>query len=234
MKKSFSGQIRNLQSVGFNFLSMKRVKRVLYILSGTFFFFFIGSNIWVVKSTEARVLYDADQLSDHRVALVLGTSHKLVGGDSNPFFEHRMDRAAELYQLGKIDHFILSGDNRTRYYNEPLEMQKALTARGVPTSSITLDYAGLRTLDSVVRSKEIFGQDKIMIITQTFHSYRALFISDYYGIDAVAMVATEPEFESSLKVRVREYFARGKAVLDLYVFKTNPQFLGEKEEIIIS
>jgi SanA protein len=145
-----------------------------------------------------------------------------------------MDRASELYQLGKIDHFIVSGDNRTRYYNEPLEMQKALVARGVPTRAITLDYAGLRTLDSVVRSKEIFGQDRIMIITQTFHSYRALFISNYYGIDAVAMVAAEPEFESSLKVRVREYFARSKAVLDLYVFKTNPQFLGEKEEIIIS
>lgn len=220
--------------VGFNFLSMKRAKRVVYILASTIFLFFIGSNIWVVKSTEDRVFYDAEQLGDYRVALVLGTSHKLVGGASNPFFEHRMDRASELYQLGKIDHFIVSGDNRTRYYNEPLEMQKALVARGVPTRAITLDYAGLRTLDSVVRSKEIFGQDRIMIITQTFHSYRALFISNYYGIDAVAMVAAEPEFESSLKVRVREYFARSKAVLDLYVFKTNPQFLGEKEEIIIS
>ncbi|MBX2966460.1 MAG: YdcF family protein [Cyclobacteriaceae bacterium] len=213
---------------------MKRVKRVLYILSGTVILFFISSNIWVVTSTENRVLYDAGQLEDHRVALVLGTSHKLVGGESNPFFEHRMDRAAELYRLGKIDHFILSGDNRTRYYNEPSEMRKALLTRGVKADAITLDYAGLRTLDSVVRSKEIFGQDKIIIITQTFHSYRAVFISNYYGIDAVAMVAEEPEFESSLKVRVREYFARSKAVLDLYVFKTTPRFLGEKEEIIIS
>ena len=222
MKRSFSVQILNLPPVGFNFLSMKRAKRVVYILVSSFLFFFIGSNIWVVKSTADRVFFDAEQLGNHRVALVLGTSYKLVGGASNPFFEHRMDRASELYQLGKIDH-----------YNEPLEMQKALVARGVPTRAITLDYAGLRTLDSVVRSKEIFGQDKIMIITQTFHSYRALFISNYYGIDAVAMVADEPQFESSLKVRVREYFARTKAVLDLYVFKTNPQFLGEKEEIIV-
>src|SRR5690606_36343018 len=101
------GQILNLLPVGFNFLSMKRAKRVVYILVSTIFFFFIGSNIWVVKSTEDRVFYDAEQLGDHRVALVLGTSHKLVGGASNPFFEHRMDRASELYQLGKIDHFIV-------------------------------------------------------------------------------------------------------------------------------
>jgi SanA protein len=136
-----------------------------------------------------------------------------------------------LYNEGKIDQFLLSGDNRTRYYNEPLEMRKALIARGVPPSAITLDYAGLRTLDSVVRSKEIFGQHQLTIITQPFHSYRALFIGDYYGIEAVAMVADEPDPESTTGVRIREYFARVKAVLDLYVFKTRPRFLGEKESM---
>ena len=142
--------------------------------------------------------------------------------------------AATLYSMGKIDHFILSGDNSTKYYNEPLEMQKALVKKGVPESAITLDYAGLRTLDSVVRSKKIFGQDKITIITQPFHSYRALFISRYYNMDAVAMVADEPSLDGTFKVRLREYLARTKAVLDLYVFKTDPRFLGEKEEIIIT
>gem|GEM_PF-4345032 len=100
-----------------------------------------------------------------------------------------MQTAAELYKQGKIVHFIVSGDNRTRYYNEPLEMQKALVKLGVPIAAITLDYAGLRTLDSIVRCKEIFGQDNITIITQPFHSYRALFISDYYDVNAVALVA---------------------------------------------
>src|SRR5204862_2438607 len=149
---------------------------------------------------------------DHRVALVLGTSHRSVGGGPNPFFQHRIETAAELYQLGKIDHFILSGDNSTKFYNEPLEMRRALIKKGVPDSAITLDYAGLRTLDSVVRCKMIFGQHKITIITQLFHTYRALFISDYYGIDAVVLVADEPELERTFKVRIREYFARTKAV----------------------
>lgn len=196
--------------------------------------FLICCNLWVVISTSEDVYSDEKSLPDHRIALVLGTSHRASGGGPNPYFEKRMETAAELFQRGKIDHFILSGDNRSRYYNEPIEMRKALVKKGVPVNAITLDYAGLRTLDSVIRCKYIFGQNKITIITQPFHSYRALFISDYYDIDAVAMVAEEPDFESSVKVRIREYLARPKAVLDLYVFKTSPRFLGEKEEVNVS
>ncbi len=191
-------------------------------------------NIWIVKSTENKVYSDLKLLPNHRIGLVLGTSYRSVGGGPNPFFQNRIETAATLYSMGKIDHFILSGDNSTMYYNEPLEMQKALIKKGVPSSAITLDYAGLRTLDSVVRSKKIFGQNKITIITQPFHSYRALFISQYYDIDAVAMVAEEPELDQTFKVRLREYLARTKAVLDLYIFKTDPRFLGEKEEINIT
>lgn len=188
------------------------------------------ANIWVIKSTEANVYSDHRLLPDNKIALVLGTSQKLVNGLPNPFFDNRILTAAALYHEGKVDHFILSGDNRTRYYNEPLAMKKALMKEGVPDSAITLDYAGLRTLDSVVRSKEIFGQNKIIIITQPFHSYRALFISRYYNIDAVALVAKDPGQESS-KVYFREYFARAKAVLDLYILKTTPRHLGEKEPL---
>jgi len=212
---------------------MKWLKRVVVYSLILGILFFAISNIWVVRSTRDNVLSAYDKLPDHRVALVLGTSHKTTAGLPNQFFEKRMDTAAELYKIGKIDHFILSGDNRSKFYNEPVEMRKALMSRGVPSSAITLDFAGLRTLDSVVRSKEIFGQDKIIIITQPFHSYRALFISQYYDMDAVAVVASEPELEISFKVRIREYFARTMAVLDLYVFKTAPRFLGKKEDIII-
>lgn len=191
------------------------------------------SNLWVVISTQNRVLSDYRHLPDSGVALVLGTSHKLISGQPNPFFQNRINTAAELYKQGKIVHFILSGDNRTRYYNEPLEMRKALIKQGVPLSAITLDYAGLRTLDSIVRCKEIFGQTNITIITQPFHSYRALFISDYYKVSAVALVASEPDAETATRVYVREYLARAKAVLDLYLLGTTPRHLGEKEPIHI-
>jgi SanA protein len=210
---------------------MRRLKRFILIFVLIFFLFILGCNVWVVRSTSSQVYDDINKLPDHRMALVLGTSHRLVGGGSNPFFEQRMETAATLYKLGKVDHFILSGDNSTQYYNEPLAMQKALMAKGVPSDAITLDYAGLRTLDSVVRSKKIFGQDKITIITQPFHSYRAIFISNYYQMDAVAMVSEEPDINVSFKVLVREYLARPKAVLDLYILKTDPQFLGDQEKL---
>lgn len=191
------------------------------------------TNLWVVKSTQAEVLTDFELLPDSGVALVLGTSHRLVDGTPNPFFHNRMATAAQLYKEGKIVHFIVSGDNRTKYYNEPMEMQKALIKLGVPSESITLDYAGLRTLDSIVRCKEIFGQSKITIITQPFHSYRALFISKYYEMQAVALVAEEPNMERALPVYVREYLARTKAILDLYVLGTTPRHLGNKEPIAV-
>jgi SanA protein len=213
---------------------MRWIKRSIFFLLVLFFLFLILGNIWVVKSTENEVYADLTELPNHRVALVLGTSQRTSSGSSNQFFENRIETAAKLYKMGKIDHFILSGDNRTIFYNEPLAMQKALIKLGVPATAITLDYAGLRTLDSVVRAKEIFGQTKIIIITQPFHSYRALFISHFYNIDAVAMVAGEPDYDYAIKVRVREYFARPKAILDLYVFKTEPRFLGEKEGLKIT
>ena len=191
------------------------------------------ANWWVIHSTEKNIFYDYDKLPVNPVGLVLGTSSRLSNGLPNPFFDSRMKTAADLYRLGKIEHIIVSGDNRTKFYNEPLEMKKALVKLGVPDSIITLDYAGLRTLDSVVRSKEIFGQDHITIITQPFHSYRALFISQYFGIMAVALVVEESQQEPSVKVYVREYFARAKAILDLYILKTAPRHLGEKEPIAI-
>ncbi len=210
---------------------MRWLKRIVLTIAILFGSLFIISNLWIVRSTRDRVFFDLNKVPHHRIALVLGTSHRTSKGDPNPFFEKRIETAAALYNKGKIDHLILSGDNRSIYYNEPMAMLKALLKKGVPASAITLDYAGLRTLDSIVRCKKIFGQNKFIIITQPFHSYRALFISRYHDINAIAMVAEEPDFEYSVKVRVREYAARTKAVLDLYVLKTPPRFLGRKEQI---
>jgi SanA protein len=194
-------------------------------------FIVIITNVWVVRSTASSVFDSIEDIPEGRVGLVLGTSHKLMDGTPNPFFEQRIAAAAKLYEQNKIRHIIVSGDNRTKYYNEPHEMQKALIRKGVPSKSITLDYAGLRTLDSVVRSKKIFDQEQLIIITQPFHVYRAIFISNYYGIDALALLIEEPNISFSLRVRVREYIARTLAVFDLYLFKTAPRHLGDKEII---
>jgi len=210
-------------------MAWRRIGRVGVWTAAILIVLLLASNLWVVWSTRDKVFSDLESLPPNDVAVVLGTSNKLTNGSPNPFFEYRIKTAAALYAIGKIRHLIVSGDNRTKYYNEPLEMKRALVRAGVPDSVITLDYAGLRTLDTIVRCKEVFGQDNVTIVTQPFHCYRALFISNYYGMNAVAVMAQEPMLESN--VYFREYFARAKAVLDLYILKTEPKHLGEKESL---
>ena len=214
-------------------MTFRRVLKGLVIIFFLVVTFVVISNIWIIQSTESNIFTDINQVPYNEVALVLGTSNKLTDGSPNPFFENRIRTAALLYRQKKVSHFILSGDNRTQYYNEPFAMKRALMKLGVPDSVITLDYAGLRTLDSVVRSKEIFGQDKLTIITQSFHCYRALFISRYYDINAIAIVTNEQPGDEVPFIYLREYLARTKAVLDLYILKTAPRHLGDKEHLDI-
>ena len=161
------------------------------------------------------------------MALILGTS-KFSGPQraANPHFDHRVAAAAELYRAGKVKALLLSGDNGTRGYDEPADMRAALLALGVPAAAMTLDDAGFRTLDSVVRARQVFGQRSLTIVTDRFHSYRAIFLARHQGVDAVAFPSQEVDLRWSLKSRVREYLADVRACLDLYVLRTRPRFLG--------
>ncbi|MCH2082500.1 MAG: YdcF family protein [Saprospiraceae bacterium] len=190
-------------------------------------------NWWVVASTRSQI-YTIDEVPVQKVVLVLGTSKLIRGKYQNPYFNSRIETAAALYKKGKVKHFILSGDNGRKSYNEPEDMQNALLKAGIPESAITLDYAGFRTLDSVVRCSKIFGQDQFVIISQSFHTPRALFIANAYGLDATA-VNTEEIWPGLLtKTDIREYLSRCKAVLDLYILRKQPKFLGKKEKVVIS
>lgn len=190
----------------------------------------LGLNFWIVSSTESSIYYSLEYVPSGNVALLLGTSKRTVGGGTNKYWSERIAAASELYRKGIVKHIIVSGDNNTVYYNEPRDMSNALIEQGVPLKDITLDYAGFRTLDSVVRAKEIFGQDNLVIISQDFHCYRALFIARYYNINAVAYSADFKD-ELPMSLAVREILARVKTILDLYVFNTGPKFLGQEEAI---
>lgn len=190
----------------------------------------LGLNFWIVSATSDQIYYRVDQIPPRRIALLLGTSKHVVGGGSNKYFEERIQAAVDLYRRGTIKHIIVSGDNETIYYNEPKDMYKALVAQGVDRADITLDFAGFRTLDSVVRAKMVFGQDELVIITQDFHCYRALFIAQFYAINAVAFSADNKD-ELPFELALREVLARANTILDLYVFQTGPKFLGEKENV---
>jgi SanA protein len=110
-------------------------------------------------------------------------------------------------------------------------MAAGLKERGVPTEKIFLDYAGFRTLDSIVRGREIFGQNSITVISQRFHNERAVYIGRTYGISVIGFNAVDTKYTSNQLVRLREVFARIKAFIDVKIIKGQPKFLGE--EIII-
>jgi len=185
-------------------------------------------NFWVEQSTRKQVYSDAAIIPANQVGLVLGTSKYTVRGFENPYFSHRIQAAVVLYKQGKIKHILVSGDNRLKEYNEPRYMLKALVEQGIPEKDITMDFAGFRTLDSVVRSKEVFGQTSITIISQKFHNQRALFLANHRDVKAIGFNAKDVPLSFSLKVRVREALARCKAVLDIVILNKQPKFLGEK------
>jgi SanA protein len=187
-------------------------------------------NFWVVSSTKGQVYNSIGDIPFRKVGIVLGTN-KVWRGEENPYFKYRIEAAVALFKARKIRHIIVSGDNHLSYYDEPKDMKKELVKEGIPDSCITLDYAGFRTFDSVIRCKEVFGQDSITIISQEFHNERALFIANYYKMSAIAFNAEKVSGLFSVETAVREYFAKCKAVLDLYVFHSTPHFLGNKEKI---
>lgn len=188
----------------------------------------VAANLIVERSAEGKVFSDIKSVPHRKVALLLGTSPLNRLGRPNTYFTNRILTAAELYRSGKIDYIIASGDNHTRKYDETTAMRDSLIARGVPSDRIITDFAGFRTLDSVIRAKEVFGCDSLTIISQADHDARALYIAKANGIDAVAVEA--PILAGRLvriRLAIREWLARDKMMLDL-LFGRKPHFLGEK------
>ena len=185
---------------------------------------------YVVRWSAAGSVYDnEDDVPYNDVALLLGTAPVTPYGMHNYYFDYRIEAAVKLYNAGKVSHFIVSGDNSRKGYDEPQWMRDSLVAHGVPAEIIHYDYARFRTLDSVVRAKEVFGQNSITIVSQKFHNERAVCLAEYYGINAVGYNAQDVEWwPKKLEIAiVRESLARVKMYLDLLLGK-RPKFLGEK------
>lgn len=184
-------------------------------------------NLWVVNNTEVYLYSNFAALPENEVGLVLGTSPYTGDGEPNPHFTGRVAAAVELYQLGRVKHLIVSGANPDASYNEPRRMWQALTSAGVPSQAITMDFAGFRTFDSMARAKLVFGLDRLTVITQDYHAYRALFIGKKLGMHPVAYSPAGESSGPAFKPYLREIAARVWAIFDLYLFDTAPKFVGE-------
>ena len=189
------------------------------------------SNRWVINSTDDYIYADWALLPDNEIGLVLGTSNYTRDGRANPYFQGRVQAAAELYRIGKVRHLIVSGANPDSTYNEPRRMWQELVKLGVPPKAITMDFAGFRTLDSVARMQEVFGLSRGTVITQQFHAHRAVFIGRKMGMKLVGFAAPMADGTSPWRASWREVFARVKAVMDLFLLRTEPRFLGEPVNI---
>ncbi len=187
------------------------------------------------RAAAGRIFSSTETVPANDVGLVLGTSKLTRRGKPNLHFNQRIEAAAALYRAGKVQHLLVSGDNHIASYNEPDDMREALIAAGVPSSAITCDYAGFRTLDSVVRAKEIFGLSHCTIISEAFHGPRAVWIARQRGLDAIAFAAPDVGLKSwSLRANAREQLARGWCAVDLFVLHRAPKFLGKQEPILLS
>lgn len=189
--------------------------------------FIAWANYNIKKESEAFVSYSIADVPETKTALLLGTGKTLSNGMPNAYFYNRIKAATDLYKSGKIQYIIVSGDNSTKDYNEPEDMLLTLMHQGIPQDKIIMDHAGFRTLDSVVRAKDIFGQTKLVIISQKFHNERAVFLARKNGMEAFGYNAADVNKYAGLKTNMREYIAKAKVYWDL-LFGVEPKFGGEK------
>ena len=213
---------------------MMSVRKLLMIAVGVVFIALVGlifwSN-WVIEG-ESKFTYDqVSELPHHKVGLVLGCIKSPDGRYVNPFFQSRMEAACRVYQAGKIDVILVSGDNHVRSYDEATDMKNALIGMGIPSDKILCDYAGFTTLDSIVRAKEVFKQNALTIISQKFHNERAIYIAQHEGMSAVGYNAQAVELKWALKIYLREFCSRMKVIWDVKIIGRKPKFLGEPIEI---
>jgi SanA protein len=190
----------------------------------------LGLRRWVERKTVEQIYESVAGVPRRPVALVLGAG-LWPDGSLTPILADRVATAAELYQAGKVQKLLCSGDNRFVDYNEPQAMKDYAVRLGVPEEDVVLDYAGRRTYDSCFRARAIFGVEDVTVVTQRFHAARAVYTCEALGLDAVAMTADRRVYSADRVVWLtREYLALLLAWYDVNVRHPVP-VLGEPEYI---
>jgi SanA protein len=192
----------------------------------------VYNNDKIAEKSSAYIYSDVSKIPNKRALLLLGTTKFLSNGRINYFYKYRIDATVKLFKAGKVKAIVVSGDNGNKNYDEPTTMHDDLVQRGIPSKYITLDYAGFRTLDSIVRAEAIFYLEDYIIVSQRFHLERAIYIAHAKGQKVIGFVAKS--FKNTIwakRMEHRELLARFKAVLDIYVLGREPKFYGKKEEV---
>ncbi|WP_386686265.1 vancomycin high temperature exclusion protein [Lonepinella sp. MS14437] len=213
------------------YLTKITIRRLIYTFASLIvlvILMLISIDQFVSYKVRDDIYHNIEQTPYRPYAVVLGTAKYVTKNTPNQFYNYRLESTKALFDAEKIDYILLSGDNRTLQYNEPRTMQRDLIKMGIEPQYLFPDYAGFRTLDSIIRAKEVFKAEPMIIISQRFHCERALFIAKYHHIDAICFVADNPNIYT--ETRLREIFARFLMVWELITEK-KPHFLGEPEPL---
>ena len=204
---------------------MRRLTRIALGSLGLTALVLAAPRLYTALKYQPQITTAADAQPE-RVAIVFGAG--LRNGYPTPVLYDRVAAAAELYLLGKVEKLLLSGDNRFANYNEPEAMRQAALELGVPDSALVLDYAGRRTYDTCYRAKTIFGVERALLVTQSFHLPRALFVCDALGVQATGISADRRAYRRSSLAwwSLREILATANAWWDVNVAHPTP-VLGE-------
>jgi SanA protein len=178
----------------------------------------IGARIWITCSVQDRIYSDLNRVPKCHMAIVLG-NQALPGEIPSPKLASRCDKAIELYKAGKIDQLLMTGDGRASSNNEPVTMRKYAISKGVPEKAVICDPLGMRTYDSVYRTRYIYGQKSIIVVTHSYHVPRTLFLARAVGLDAYGVSSDLP---GEPRDQIRECIACVSALLDVYVLDPKP------------
>jgi SanA protein len=182
----------------------------------------------IPRRIRGRLFDDVAEIPANRVGLVLGCTRTLKNGNPNLYFAYRIDAAAELFRAGKVELLLVSGASRHPDVDEAASMKDALIEQGVPAESVVCDPHGYRTIESVLRAKRVYGQRRLTIISQRFHNERAIYVADHRGIEASGFNARDVALPRAGAVRLREFLARIRVLIDIHVNDTQPRVLGEE------
>ena len=188
----------------------------------------LGLNAYVKGVAKADIITpeEAVNLEDVDCIIVLGCLVKSDGSPSD-MLSDRLERGIDLYKKGAAPKIIMSGDHGRADYDEVNAMKQIAVDSGIPSSDVFMDHAGFSTYESIYRAKEIFEADKIIIVTQEYHLYRALYIAEKLGIEAYGVNSDYRTYWGQSKRDAREILARCKDFCNM-IFKPEPTYLGEK------
>jgi len=203
---------------------MKKITKILFLIIIISLLLILTINFYVIKVSDKKIVESNNNLKNVDCILILGAG--IWGDKPSPMLQDRLDEGIKLYKSGIASKIIMSGDHGNKNYDEVNIMKQYAIDKGIPSEDIFMDHAGFSTYESIYRAKEIFKAKNIIIVTQKYHLYRALYIAKKLDINAYGVSSDPRKYRGQTYREVREILARNKDFINC-IIKPKPTYLGE-------